>query len=344
MPKVTIAEIAQQAGVSKTAVSFAFNKPERLSEATRTHILKIAEELGYAPHPIASNLKTGRTGCIGLLLPQPISIVARNPHNFAFIEGIGEVCHQEGLSLMLVPPLSGNLRRAIVRAAVDGFLTMGLRPFGKTMEVLHQRDAPFVMVDSEALEGIPCVNIDDYGGFYAGMNHLLAGGHRHILILGILSDRAGNFREYVGSLRRRIEGAIDALAGFGLELDGQAVRLVECPVDIESGETAFLMAWQSGFRPTAVLAMGDVLAIGALRAARQLGLSIPSDLSVVGFDDIAACQWMQPRLTSVRQPIVEKGEVAARLLLERIEDPNHARHHVLAVQLIERDSTQALGG
>ena len=104
MPKVTIEDIARKAGVSKTSVSFAFNNPERLSEATLKHILGVAEELGYNPDPIASNLKTGRTGCIGLLMPQPIPNVARNPHTLEFIEGIGEICHDAGTSLMLVPP------------------------------------------------------------------------------------------------------------------------------------------------------------------------------------------------------------------------------------------------
>ena len=121
MPKVTIKDIAAKAGVSKTAVSFAFNKPDQLSEATLQRILAVAEELGYTPDPVASNLKTRQTGCIGLLVPQPLPLISRNPHMLAFIEGVGSTCHDAGLSLMLVPPLKGNLRRAIVRAAVDGF-------------------------------------------------------------------------------------------------------------------------------------------------------------------------------------------------------------------------------
>src|SRR3990172_2667162 len=149
MPKATIKDIAAKAGVSKTAVSFAFNKPEQLSEATLQHILAVAEELGYSPDPVASNLKTRQTGCIGLLVPQPLPAIARNPHMLAFIEGVGTTCHEAGLSLMLVPPLKGNLRRAIIRAAVDGFLTLGLETFKGTMMVLQQRGVPFVMVDSD---------------------------------------------------------------------------------------------------------------------------------------------------------------------------------------------------
>lgn len=344
MPKVTIADIALQAGVSKTAVSFAFNNPGRISQATRARILQIAEELGYSPHPTASNLKTGRTGAIGLLLPQPISIMARNPHNWALIEGIGATCEAKQLSLMLVPPLNGNLRRAIRRAAVDGFITYGLRPHGKTMTVLNQRGAPFVMLDSEPLEGVPCVNIDDHGGMYAATQHILAGGHRDILLLGILTDKGGKYSEYIGSLRRRIQGGLAALHEFDLELDGQRVRLVESAVDVESGEAAFAAVWASGFRPTAVVTMADVLAIGVINAAQRLGLSIPTDLSVTGFDDIPACQLLQPALTTIHQPIVEKGRLAAELLLACLDDSSAAQgaYHELPVVLVERGSTRVL--
>lgn len=344
MPKVTIADIALRAGVSKTAVSFAFNNPGRISQATRARILQIAEELGYSPHPTASNLKTGRTGAIGLLLPQPIAIVARNPHNWALIEGIGVTCEAKQLSLMLVPPLNGNLRRAIRRAAVDGFLTYGLRPHGKTMTVLNQRGAPFVMLDSELLEGVPCVNIDDAGGMYAAMHHIVAQGHRDILILGILTDKGGHYQEYTGSLRRRIQGSLAALHEFGLDIDGQRVRLVESAVDVESGEATFAAVWERGFRPTAVVTMADVLAIGVIHAARNLGLSIPTDLSVTGFDDIPSAQLLQPALTTVHQPIAEKGQLAAEVLLACIDSPSATRniYHELPVQLIERHSTRLL--
>src|SRR5450759_2634184 len=100
-----IKDIAEKAGVSKTAVSFAFNNPNRLSEATVQQILKIAEEMGYNPDPVARSMSTGKTGTIGLLLPQPIPEIIRNPSMPEFIEGIGEVCNEASLSLLLVPPL-----------------------------------------------------------------------------------------------------------------------------------------------------------------------------------------------------------------------------------------------
>jgi DNA-binding LacI/PurR family transcriptional regulator len=343
MPKVTIDDIAKRAGVSKTSVSFAFNNPDRLSESTLSHILQVAEELGYSPDPLASNLKTRRTGCLGLLVPQPIPFVARNPHMFEFIEGIGDTCHDRGMSLMLVPPLKGNLRRAIVRAAVDGFITIGLEPFRETMKVLQQRGVPFVMVDSDPIPGIPCVNLDDTGGAYAAMQHVLALGHRQIAILGIRTEHSGKYRHYTGLLRRRMEGYIQAIEEAGLEVDNQNIRLVECYATPEEGYRAFKSLWKAKWKVTAVVTMADVMAFGVMQAAHEIGLSIPDDLSLVGFDDIPASQTVTPPLTTVQQPSVAKGRIAAGFLMDLIADrPIESEHIILPVEFIQRDSCHAL--
>ncbi len=343
MAKVTITDIAKRAGVSKTSVSFAFNRPEQLSEATLQHILSVAEEMGYDPDPTASNLKTRQTGCIGLLLPQPLPLIARNPHMSGFIEGVGTTCHEAGLSLMLVPPLKGNLRRAIVRAAVDGFLTLGLETFRATMVLLQQRGTPFVMVDSDPEPGTACVNIDDEVGGYAAMSHMVGLGHRQIAILGIRSGHYGHYDEYAGTVRRRINGYLRAVAEAGLSIDGQHVRLIECTCDMEGGYEAFHTLWHMRWRPTAIVAMADVIAIGALHAARELGVNIPGDISLIGYDDIPASALTSPALSTIRQPIVEKGMIAAQLLMKHIDQEEPDMEHVLLpVELIQRDSCRAV--
>lgn len=350
MPKVTIDDIAKRAGVSKTSVSFAFNNPERLSEATLTHILQVADELGYSPDPLASNLKTRRTGCLGLLVPQPIPIVVRNPHMFEFLGGIGEVCHERGMSLMLVPPLKGNLRRAIVRAAVDGFITMGLDPFRDTMKVLSQRGIPFVMVDGEPSENIPCVNIDDEAGAYAAIHYILSQGHRELAIFGLRAEHSGlqtkskrSYKSYRGLVQRRLNGYRRALEEFDLSLEHDAVRVIECDALPGMAYRAFENLWQSGQRPTGIVAMADILSIGILQAAQHLNIAIPADLSLVGFDDIMFSSLVSPQLTTVRQPSAEKGRVAAQLLIDLIEERGpDAVHIVLPVDFIERESCLAL--
>ncbi len=339
--KVTIDEIARRAGVSKTSVSFAFNRPDRLSEATLQRILKVAGELGYNPDPLASNLKTGRTGCIGLVVPQPIPIVACNPHIAEFIEGIGEVCHEVGLSLMLVPPLQGNLHRAVVRAAVDGFLALGIEAYKEVVIVLQQRNVPCVMVDSDPVPGIPCVNIDDEAGAYAAMTHILQHNHQRIAIVGIEAAYAGDYREYVGLTGRRLNGYLRALGEVGLTLSHHNIRLVECKPTYEGGYEAFAGIWHSDWKPTAVVAMADVLALGVLRAAHDLGVEIPRDVSVVGYDDTNVDHITCPPLTTVRQPSSEKGRMAAQLLNDLIEGrPIESEYVVLPVDFIERASVR----
>lgn len=338
MPRVTIKDIAEKAGVSKAAVSFAFNNPEQLSEATLERILGVARELGYRPHPVASNLKTRRTGCIGLLVPQPLPEVARNPHLLALMEGIGTVCHQHGLSLMVVPPLKGNLHDAVARAAVDGFLTLGLETFRDTMQVIQERDVPFVMVDSEPVEGIPCVNTDDESGARMAMMEVLQAGHRQMIILGITSDRGGDYAHYSGTLKRRTQGYLRALETVGLTIDNEQVCLVECACSIEGGAAAFEQFWQRENRPTAVVAMADVIAIGVLQAAHTAGVQVPQELSLIGYDDIDAARLICPPLTTVRQPIAEKGLTATRLLVDLMANKMEDRHVTLPVELIVRES------
>jgi len=338
MPRVTIKDIAERAGVSKTSVSFAFNNPSQLSEETLRRILTVAEELGYMPDPIARSMTTKRTGCIGLLVPQPIPDVARNPFFTEFLEGVGEGCQEAGLSLMLVPPLKGSIRRAVVAAAVDGFLTLGLEPFRSTMMVLQQRGVSYVMVDSEPQEGVPCVNVDDQEGARQVMAHVLAHGHRCIGILGIRSGKRGRYEEYAGTLRWRIEGFQDALAEVGLSLRNRSVRLVECRCTFKGGYGGLKRLWKAKRKPTAVVTMSDILAIGALEAARELGLCVPQDLSLTGYDDVPAARWVTPQLTTVHQQIRAKGKLAVELLVKRMADEPIETHHVMAAHLVERRS------
>ncbi|MEX1143331.1 MAG: LacI family DNA-binding transcriptional regulator [Anaerolineales bacterium] len=344
MTRVNIKDIAEKAQVSTTAVSFAFNNPARLSKSTVKRILNIADEMGYTPNPLARNLSTGKTGAIGLLVPQPIPEIIRNPFMPEFIEGIGEVTTHKGLSLMLVPPLKGSIERAIVNAAVDGFLTLGLEESKSTMVVLRQRGVPFVTVDSDPIVGVPAINVDDEGGAKAAMQAVLEAGHREIAILSIRSGKKGHHQEYVGTLRNRMNGYEAALGEFGLKLNGHKVRLLECVSTEKGGEDGFQRLWNSRYRPTAVVAMSDIIAIGAMKAARQTGLQVPNELSFVGFDDIPLAELFTPGLTTIAQPLRQKGSLAAELLVDTIAGHSAlGGHHVLPTRLVVRQSLMASG-
>jgi alanine racemase len=338
MARVTIKEIAEKAGVSITSVSFAFNNPSRLPEATVQRILEVAEELGYTPNPIARSMNTGRTGVIGILVPQPLTEIIRNPFLAEFLEGVGEVCTAAGYSLMIVPPLEGSVKRAVGKAAVDGFLTLGLELYKSTMVVLRQREVPFVMVDGDPIEGVPTVNVDDEAGARALMLHVLQAGHRDIAILGIRSGKEGRYQEYAGTLRRRMQGYLSALNEFGLELDHRRVQLIECSSTAHGGRIGFHQVWRRKHRPTAIVAMSDVIALGVMDAARQAGLRLPEDLSVAGFDDIPFARLVTPALTTVAQPLRRKGKLAADLLVKCMAGEKETGHYVLRTKLLVRAS------
>ncbi len=338
MARVTINDVAERAGVSKTAVSFAFNDPSRLSEATVQKILEVARELGYAPHPIARSLNTGRTGVLGLLLPQDIPTILENPFFIEFIGGIGRICDEQGLSLLLAPPVKGSMLKAVNHAAVDGFVVIGLEPQDPVVSILRQRHVLFVMVDSEPLDGVPSINIDDYGGARAAMMHAINYGHRRIAIVAFESGKEGRWREYTGTLRWRLAGYLEALATVGLSLDEPDVQILECENSIEGGAEAFRRLWQAFSRPTVALAMSDIIALGVMGAAREQGLEVPRDLSVIGYDDIPEAQRANPPLTTVRQPMIDKGEQAAELLVETLRGEPTSERRTLPTELIVRAS------
>lgn len=342
MARINIKDIAEKAGVSKTAVSFAFNNPERLPEARVRQILKIAEELGYTPDPVARTLSTGKTGTIGVLVPQSIPEIIRNPFMPEFLEGVGEICTDASLSLMIVPPLKGSMQRAIVNAAVDGFLTLGLEEYKATMMVLRQRGVPYVTVDSDPIEGIPAVNVDDENGAQAVMQHMLEAGHRQITILAIRSGKMGHYEEYTGTLRHRVEGYLTALKKFGLSIDGRRVRLIECPCTEEGGTVGFQAAWKARHHPTAIVAMSDIMAIGVIKAALNEGVAVPGELSVVGFDDLPLASLIHPPLTTVAQPLVGKGRLAGELLMKYIHGHLDPSHYLLPTQLVVRESVATI--
>ena len=333
MSRVTIADVATAAGVSKTAVSFAFNNPERLGHATLERVLGVAADLGYTPHPAARALSMRRSGTIGILVPQPLSTVFANPFLGELIQGLGELCEEHDLTLLLVPPLDGSLEDAITQASVDGFISLGLGPGDRALEVIDRIGIPTVLVDSEESASHAAVNVDDAGGARAAAEHLLEQGHRNLAII-LLPPTRGQ-ADHTPTAARRLAGYLSAIEAA----DAPVPRTVTAGISVAAGMRAFEALPDGRRRPSAVLAMSDMAAIGVISAALAAGLRVPDDLSVVGFDDIPAAAWTNPPLTTVRQPIVEKGRLAARLLIQRMKGKSIESPQVLATQLVVRKST-----
>ena len=335
-----IADVAREAGVSKTAVSFAFNSPERLSSDTATRIRDVATSLGYRPHPVARMLTQGRTRTLGLLTPQALSVVFANPFFATFSQGVAVVAEEAGYALLFVSPVHGSLARAVNRATVDGFVAIGLAEDHPEVEQIRRAGLPIVMVDSDApFPEHPAVDVDDEGGARLAAEHLLALGHRDFLVIGVEPPTPGAQADSGGVVGRRLEGYREALAAAGIDLPDDHV--VVGPASVEGGSACLAGAWEDGRRPTAILAMSDAMAIGAIHAARRLGLRVPADISIVGFDDIELSRHVEPPLTTVHQPVRQKGEEACRLLLSAIARDSSFRpdHRRLETRLIVRGSS-----
>ena len=356
--RTTIADVAKAASVSKAAVSFAFNAPERLNAETASRIRAIAADLHYRPDPVARMLAARRTETIGILTPQGLDVVFPNPYFGSFAGGVAAAAESAGYSLQFISPVRGSLIRAVHQATVDGFIAYGLSSDHPEIDQVRRSGLPFVLVDSTALPEELSVSVDDEIGARSAAEYLIELGHRSFAILAFepplhgTSDLAPVPRQGGGegatgrywttaddAAARRMRGYIAALADVGIDLPDRAI--VAVPSTLEAGATAFRRLYDDGLRPTAVLAMSDALAIGVIRAARDLGIHVPRDVSVVGFDDIDVAAFTDPPLTTIHQPGRSKGEAAMRILLSRLEggDAHDSPHWRLETRLIVRGST-----
>ena len=353
--------MARAASVSKAAVSFAFNAPQRLNAETASRIRAIASELHYRPDPVARMLAKRRTGTIGVLTPQALDVVFPNPYFGSFSAGVAGAAEAAGYSLQFISPVRGSLIRAVHAASVDGFIAYGLSADHPEIGQVRRSGLPFVLVDSTALPEEDSVSVDDETGAAMAARHLVELGHRDFVILAFEHPLQGRSARDAGNdadddeagpsaggrtwatlddaSARRMRGYQSVLAEARIDVAGDAIATV--PSTLEAGARAFKRMYAAGIRPTGVLAMSDALAIGVLRAAREVGIAVPRDISVVGFDDIDVAAFTDPPLTTIHQPGRSKGAAAMRLLLDRLDDdathpPTHSR---LETRLVVRAST-----
>ena len=346
MSKITLKEVAKAAGVSRTTASNAFNRPDQLSATLRQKVLRVATELGYTgPDPTARMLRTKKAEAIGLVFAEALPFAFDDPTAIAFLRGVASVCESENISLLIVPTSAEETARiTIQQASVDGFILYCMANDSLAVKQVVNRELPIVTVDQTAWEGVSSVTIDDYQAACKATSHLIELQHRQFAILA-MELKADN---YVGAVtphrlaRATYSNALDRWKGYtdtlqAAGIDREDVPIEECIHNSEQNATIAatkLLSQQP--RPTAILAMSDRLAIGVLRAAEHLGLNVPQDVSVVGFDDIPLASQLTPSLTTIQQPLIQKGKFAAELLLKRTDVPEQI---VLNTQLIVRASS-----
>jgi LacI family transcriptional regulator, galactose operon repressor len=331
--RVTIGDVAAEAGVSVATVSKVINDRYGVAEATSARVRATIEELGYHASLVGQSLRSRRTKVIGVLVRdlEPFSAellkgVARGIHDTGYelvvFSGCGQTADQGGWERRYLSRISGTL--------ADGAILVTPGSIDQTF------GTPVVAVDHNAGSStLPTVDSENLEGAVAATEHLLGLGHRRI---GFLAGRAD-----LASASLREEGYRRALATAGIAVDEALVRIGGYEAATATEAAHELLELES--RPTAIFAANDVTALETIAVARSLGLRVPDDLSVVGFDNVPESALADPPLTTVEQPIRQMGREAVRLLLELIEDPERpAARVVLPTRLVVRQSSGPAAG
>lgn len=331
----TQTDVANRAGVSRSTVSYVLNDQTELkipiSDETRQRVMEAIAELGYVPDARAQSLRSGSTNIVGVIIP-----VIQNPFFWQILSGISDGLQEAGYSLHLAHhPLDlqqeATTIRALTRQPVDGFILLAAAKYllPRLTEYLRTAGRPIVEITSARAEFDHVVHAYN-SGTRALMSHLLELGHQRIgFVYGIARDVQGfdrllTYREALEKAGLPVDNTLEAHCGESLEeAYGAAYALLNRPD-----------------RPTALLVINDMLAVAVMRAAADIGLSIPGDLSVASFDDIPSASYTVPRLTTVSGKAIDSGRDAVRLLLNRFAEPDLPQQVTNAnVELIIREST-----
>jgi LacI family transcriptional regulator len=332
--RVTMADVAREAGVSLMTVSRVVNHKDGISEATRQRIQGIIDRLGYRPSDIARSLATDRTGTIGLIV-----IDNANPFFSEVARGVEHIAHAEGYNVFLCNTEEDTQRelavlRSLEEKRVDGLVLCSSRLADAELSAALANH-PAVVLVNRCLDDarVGSIEVDDVKGGQLAGEHLIARGHKAIGML------AGPQNSYSG--RQRTDGYRAALAAASLPYRPEWTR--HCLPFVESGYRAAYDLLTAHPALTALFCYNDLSAVGALQACRALNRRVPDDLAVMGFDDIPLASWVTPTLTTCRLPMYDMGRQAMYLLLDHInrasrEDESFERHIVIEPELVIRAS------
>ncbi|NYH78994.1 DNA-binding LacI/PurR family transcriptional regulator [Actinopolyspora biskrensis] len=338
----TLASLAAELGVSRTTVSNAYNRPDQLSPELRKRVLDTARRLGYpGPDPVARSLRTRKAGAVGLLLTENLSYAFRDPAAVGFLEGLALACEDAGHGLLLIPANPEHEDVAAVHSAgVDGFVVYSVPDDDPHLAAVMERPVPTVICDQPSISELDRVGIDDATAIKGLARHLIELGHRKIGVVcmrlarnrndGPASpERQANAHFHVQ--RARLAALSEVFSEVGVEWD-QVPVIERFDHTQESGGSAAAQLMEMDPEVTAVICTSDILALGALAEMRRQGRRVPQDLTITGFDGIVDAE--RAELTTVRQPVLEKGRAAGRLLLDASESTGQPREVVLDTQLI----------
>jgi len=330
--RLTMADIARRAGVTKGAVSFALNGKPGVSEVTRRRILAIAEELGWQPSTTARALSDGRAAAYGLVVDRPARTLGTEPFFMQLISGIQAELSGSGVALLFTLAEDAAAQIAVYREwwasrRVDGVFVVDVSVDDPRIAALEKLGMPAVVLGSPVGAGnLPTVFTDDAGGMRTALAHLAALGHRSVARV------AGPGALWHTRIRTTAFDAVTAefgVRGFTVEADYSA----------EQGAAATRAVLLGDDRPTAVVYDNDVMAVAGLSAARRLGVRVPEDVSIVAWDDSALCELVEPGLTALWRDIAEYGAQLARQLRELVAGQEIGHLAAAELKLVQRGST-----
>jgi len=309
MKRPTITDIAQRAGVTKAAVSFALNGKPGISAATRERILAIAEEIGFQPSSAARALTAGKSGVFGLVIDRPARTLGIEPFFMQLVSGIQAelAAHHVTLQFTMTEDTDAEIdlyRQWWAQRRVDGVFVVDLKVNDRRIDAIEKLRLPAVVIGTPRGAGsFPAIWQDDRAAVDLVVDYLASQGHRRIA-------RVGGHAAYWHSVLRRdafeASAAVAGLTAFSVEADYTA----------EHGAQATVSLLGSAQPPTAILYDNDVMAAAGLAVAQRMGVSVPDGVTIISWDDSALCELMHPALTALRRDIAGVGSTAARMLRE----------------------------
>lgn len=325
---VTIKDIAKVAGVSHTTVSRALSGNPAISQKTTLRVRKIAQQMGYTPSAVAQSLLSQRTKTIGMVVT-----AISDPFVAKVVEGVESIAQAANYSVFLAtshnnPDKEINVVETLHRRRVDAIIVTSSRIGSLYSDRLAQIKIPIVLINNqEEGEYLHSVAADDIAGARLAVEYLLGMGHRRIGYVGSVNRPRSN--------QRRFLGYQVALQAAGIEPDPALTRPLNAENDLKLGRQALSLYLDAG--ATALFCYNDVIAIGLMTACREQNIIVPSQLSVVGFDNIEATVYVSPPLTTVSQPRFVMGQQAMEMTLDLL-DGKEVADQILACNLIERQS------
>jgi DNA-binding LacI/PurR family transcriptional regulator len=322
--RVRLVDVANAAGVSQGTASNAFGKPHLVRKEVREKILKVATEMGYrGPHVMARMLRTGKAGALGVVFPDNLEYMFTDPVAVELLRGIGRECAAQAVNMMIISAEDQEQAiSAVNNAAVDAFLVHCYSDDNAIISAIRRRNMPMVGIDTDIEGATATVVLDDFEGAASAARHLIECKARKFAILSLQANETEQFGPMDAKRRAAVSHRVvrERLAGYHAVLGKAGIDVgdivhIECDNLPESARDLTTALLKDHPEIDGILAMSDVLAIGALEAINASRLTVPDDVKLVGYDGISRGERTRPALTTVAQNTVEKGRLAAELAL-----------------------------